>query len=172
MPDGLMCITSHLTGYHHARIPWMSWMCCKGKSIDRSHRHCCCIFTLVNLLRGVLLLSCSSLSFPNTPPSSASILGCLWWCVWALLYTWWNEAHVLKSIRHTPSDCRYPTRLICLQSIVADSPNDAEYVGMYEAVVATMGIKNLLVELGADPGTPLIYEDNDGARRLAMSDMG
>ncbi len=59
-----------------------------------------------------------------------------------------------------------------LQPTVADSPNAAEYIGIYEAVVATMGVKNLLVELGIDPGTPLIYEDNDGARRLAMSGMG
>ncbi len=59
-----------------------------------------------------------------------------------------------------------------LQPTVADSPNAAEYIGVYKAVVATMGIQNLLVELGADPGTPVIYEDNDGARRLAMSDMG
>ncbi len=35
-----------------------------------------------------------------------------------------------------------------------------------------MGIKNLLVDLGVDPGTPIIYEDNDGARRLVMSGMG
>ncbi len=59
-----------------------------------------------------------------------------------------------------------------LQSTVADSPNAAEYIGMYEAVVATMGVKNLLTELGVDLGTPVIYEDNDGARRLAMSGMG
>ncbi len=43
---------------------------------------------------------------------------------------------------------------------------------MYEAVVAMMGVKNLLTELGVDLGTPVIYEDNDGARRLAMSGMG
>ncbi len=35
-----------------------------------------------------------------------------------------------------------------------------------------MGVKNLLMELGLDPGTPIIYEDNDGARRLAMHGMG
>ncbi len=59
-----------------------------------------------------------------------------------------------------------------LQSTVVDSPNAAEYVGLYEAAVASMGIKNLLEELGMNPSTPLIYEDNDGARRLAMSGMG
>ncbi len=35
-----------------------------------------------------------------------------------------------------------------------------------------MGIKNLLVDMGMDPGTLLIYEDTDRARRLAMNDMG
>ncbi|MCP4125689.1 MAG: hypothetical protein GY753_01340 [Gammaproteobacteria bacterium] len=59
-----------------------------------------------------------------------------------------------------------------LQSTVADSPNAAEYIGMYEAVVATMGVKNLLAELGVDLPTPVIYEDNDGVIRLAMSGMG
>ncbi len=59
-----------------------------------------------------------------------------------------------------------------LQSTVTDSPNAAEYIGIYEAVVATMGIKNILLELGIGPGRPKIYEDNDGARRLAMSGMG
>ncbi len=43
---------------------------------------------------------------------------------------------------------------------------------MYEAVVATMGVKNLLAELGVDLRTPVIYEDNDGVIRLAMSGMG
>ncbi len=59
-----------------------------------------------------------------------------------------------------------------LQPTVADSPNAVEYIGIYEAAVATMGIKNLLEELGVDSGIPVIYEDNDGARRLAMSGMG
>ncbi len=59
-----------------------------------------------------------------------------------------------------------------LQCTVADSPNTAEYIGICEAAVAAMGIKNLLVEMGTDPGTPLIYKDNDGARQLAMSGMG
>ncbi len=34
------------------------------------------------------------------------------------------------------------------------------------------GTKNLLLELGIGPGRPKIYEDNDGARRHAMSGMG
>ncbi len=59
-----------------------------------------------------------------------------------------------------------------MQSTVADSPNATECVGLYEAVVASMGIKSLLEELGMNPGTPRIYEDNDGARRLAMNGMG
>ncbi len=59
-----------------------------------------------------------------------------------------------------------------LQSTVVDSPNAAEYVGVYEAAVASMGIKNLLEELGINTSTPQIYEDNDGARRLATSGMG
>ncbi len=35
-----------------------------------------------------------------------------------------------------------------------------------------MGFKNLLEELGVNSGIPVVYEDNDGARRLAASGMG
>ncbi len=47
-----------------------------------------------------------------------------------------------------------------LQSTVADSPNAVEYIGIYEAVGATMGVKNLLLEVGTDPGVPVKYWQN------------
>ncbi len=59
-----------------------------------------------------------------------------------------------------------------LQDTVADSPNVAEYIGIHDAATATLGIQNLLAEIGMDVQTPIIYEDNDGARRLATDGMG
>ncbi len=59
-----------------------------------------------------------------------------------------------------------------LQKTVADSPNTAEYIALYEASVATVSIKNLINEMGSTTTIPSIYEDNDGARRLAMAGMG
>ncbi len=59
-----------------------------------------------------------------------------------------------------------------LQDAVADSPNVTEYIGIFDAATATLGIQNLLVEIGMDVKTPIIYEDNDGARRLATDGMG
>ncbi len=58
------------------------------------------------------------------------------------------------------------------QSTVTDSPNTAEYIGIYEVAVATMGIQNLLIELVLNPGTPKIHEDNDGVRILTMNGTG
>ncbi len=60
-----------------------------------------------------------------------------------------------------------------LQSTVADSPNAAEYIALYESAVASMGLHNLVKESGMIlEETCKIYEDNDGSRRLAMSGMG
>ncbi len=59
-----------------------------------------------------------------------------------------------------------------LQKTVADSPNAAEYISLYEASVATVSIKNLIKELGLLTSKPVIYGVNDGARRLAVAGMG
>ncbi len=59
-----------------------------------------------------------------------------------------------------------------LQKTVADSPNTAEYIGLYEASIATISIKNLIKEMGSTTTIPSIFKDNDGARRLAMAGMG
>ncbi len=59
-----------------------------------------------------------------------------------------------------------------LQSTVADSPNAAEYIAMYEAAVSAMGTHNLMTQMGANLPAPLLLEDNDGARRLATAGMG
>ncbi len=59
-----------------------------------------------------------------------------------------------------------------LQSTVADSPNAAEYIAIYEAAVSAMGIHNLVSQMGIDLPAPLLLEDNDGARRLATAGMG
>ncbi len=60
-----------------------------------------------------------------------------------------------------------------LQSTVADSPNAAEYIALYESAVASTGLSNLLSEIGVElEDTCCIFEDNDGSRRLAMSGMG
>ncbi len=60
-----------------------------------------------------------------------------------------------------------------LQSTVADSPNTAEYIALYESAVASMGLHNLLQECKMKlEDTCLLYEDNDGSRRLAMNGMG
>eukprot|EP01084_Bolivina_argentea_P051321 94407_1 len=59
-----------------------------------------------------------------------------------------------------------------LQKTVADSPNAAEYMSIYEAAVATVFIRNLLKEMGIETPMATIHEDNDGTRRLAMNGMG
>ncbi len=60
-----------------------------------------------------------------------------------------------------------------LQPTVADSPNAAEYIALYESSKATMGLCNLLKESRIElEDTCYVYEDNDGARRLAMNGMG
>ncbi len=60
-----------------------------------------------------------------------------------------------------------------LQTTVADSPNAAEYIALYEAAVTTVGVWNLAIglEIKVDY-PPVLYEDNDGVRRLAKSGMG
>ncbi len=55
---------------------------------------------------------------------------------------------------------------------MADSPNAAEYISLHEASVATISIRNLIREIGLLTQVPIIHEDNDGARRLAMTGMG
>ncbi len=60
-----------------------------------------------------------------------------------------------------------------LQTTVADSPNAAKYIALYEAAVATVGVQNLADGLGIQIDyPPILYEDNDGVRRLAKSGMG
>ncbi len=60
-----------------------------------------------------------------------------------------------------------------LQTTVADSPNASEYIALHEAAVATVGVQNLAEGLGIKiKHPPILYEDNDGVRRLAMSGMG
>ncbi len=56
---------------------------------------------------------------------------------------------------------------------MADSPNAAEYIALYEAAVATVGVRNLVEGLELKvTHTPVLYEDNDGVRKLAKSGMG
>ncbi len=59
-----------------------------------------------------------------------------------------------------------------LQPTVADSPNAAEYIALYEAAKSVVGTHNLLTGMGVDIPAPLLLEDNDGARRLAAAGMG
>ncbi len=59
-----------------------------------------------------------------------------------------------------------------LKPTVADSPKAAEYIGIYEAAVAGVGTRNLLLEIGLEIGPVTIHEDNDGTRRLATDGMG
>ncbi len=59
-----------------------------------------------------------------------------------------------------------------LQSTIADSSQAAEYIALYEAAVSSMGSLNLLSELGVSTGSPTLWEDNDGSRRLATSGLG
>ncbi len=60
-----------------------------------------------------------------------------------------------------------------LQPTVADSPNAAEYIALYEASQATMVMCNLVGEVGVKlENGCYVHEDNDGSRRLAMSGMG
>ncbi len=60
-----------------------------------------------------------------------------------------------------------------LQSTVADSPNAAEYIALYESAVASVSLHNLVSEIGIElTKTCVIYEDNNGSRRLAMDGMG
>ncbi len=59
-----------------------------------------------------------------------------------------------------------------LQPTVADSPNTAEYIGLHEAAVASMGTSHLMTEMGHEVTPPILHEDNDGCRRLAIAGMG
>ncbi len=59
-----------------------------------------------------------------------------------------------------------------LQPTVADSPNTAEYIGLHEAAVTSMGISHLMAEMGHEVTPPTLHEDNDGCRRLAIAGMG
>ncbi len=59
-----------------------------------------------------------------------------------------------------------------LQTTVADSPNAAEYISLYEAAVAVVGIKNLLEGIGIVIDPPTVHGDNDGARRLVTDGLG
>ncbi len=55
---------------------------------------------------------------------------------------------------------------------MADSPNAAEYISLYEISVATVSIRYPVKEMVLLTPVPVIYEDNSGARRLAMAGMG
>ncbi len=59
-----------------------------------------------------------------------------------------------------------------LQPTVADSPKAAEYIGLHEAAVTSMGILHLMAEIGHEVTPPTLHEDNDGCRRLATAGMG
>ncbi len=59
-----------------------------------------------------------------------------------------------------------------LQPTVADSPNAAEYISQHEAAVVSMGLVNLLAQMGHKTDPPVLHEDNDGCRRLAVAGMG
>ncbi len=60
-----------------------------------------------------------------------------------------------------------------LQPTVADSPNVAEYIALHEVAVSSVGLHNLVNEVGIKiEDTCELFEDNDGARRLTMSGMG
>ncbi len=49
----------------------------------------------------------------------------------------------------------------------------AEYIALHEAAVSSVGLHNLVNEVGIKiEDTCELFEDNDGARRLAMSGMG
>ncbi len=59
-----------------------------------------------------------------------------------------------------------------LRPTVADSPNTAEYIGLHEAAVTSMGIFHLMTEMGHEVTSPTLHEDNDGCKRLAIAGMG
>ncbi len=60
-----------------------------------------------------------------------------------------------------------------LQDTVADSPNAAEYIALYDSAKAKMGLRYLFEVIGERvEGSCTIHEDNNGARRLAMDGMG
>ncbi len=60
-----------------------------------------------------------------------------------------------------------------LQKTVADSPNAAEYIALHEAATASVGLYNMMNETGIMVEKMCkLFEDNDGARRLAMHGMG
>ncbi len=60
-----------------------------------------------------------------------------------------------------------------LQKTVADSPNTAEYIALHEAATASVGLYNMVNEIGIKVEKRCkLFEGNDGARRLAMHGMG
>ncbi|MCP4317758.1 MAG: Ty1/Copia family ribonuclease HI [Hyphomicrobiales bacterium] len=59
-----------------------------------------------------------------------------------------------------------------LQPTVADSPNAAEYIGLHEAAVTSIGLFNLMKQMDCKVNPPTLHEDNDGCRRLAVAGMG
>ncbi len=60
-----------------------------------------------------------------------------------------------------------------LQSTLADSPNAAECIALHEAATTIIGLNNLIGELKIKiKHPPTLYEDNDGARKLATCGMG
>ncbi len=59
-----------------------------------------------------------------------------------------------------------------LQETTADSSNAAEYVALWEAAKAILGVSNTLQELKLTTTLPKLYEDNIGALRLANAGMG
>ncbi len=59
-----------------------------------------------------------------------------------------------------------------LQETTADSTNAAEYVALWEAAKAILGVANIAQELQLKTSLPTLYEDNVGALRLAKSGMG
>ncbi len=59
-----------------------------------------------------------------------------------------------------------------LQETTADSTNAAEYVALWEAAKAILGIANILRELQLTTTLPKLYEDTLRAMRLATAGMG
>ncbi len=59
-----------------------------------------------------------------------------------------------------------------LQETTADSSNAAEYIALWEAAKAILGIASITQELQLKTTLPKLYEDNLGAMRLATASMG
>ncbi len=59
-----------------------------------------------------------------------------------------------------------------VQETTADSSNAAEYIALWKAAKAILGIANITWELAIDTTLPTMYEDNLGALCLAKAGMG